>query len=186
MGVGCRLRDAIRDADNSENDRDIRREERDQRAEVGTQRGDTGLPEEVFLVLGNHTRAAAPNAATEARFGTAFDPVDNEARGRISLRCSCKVADALRKGILVGGRSVCAESEEPSDHEDVPRRLKGGEKETRGSTERGREGKGKGKGFSRGLWYYGCASTHPWSRCRVVKYESRKELCGKCGEQGHL
>ena len=26
----------------------------------------------------------------------------------------------------------------------------------------------------------------PVSQCRVVKYKSRKELCGKCGERGHL
>ena len=174
VGVGCRLCDAIRDADKSENNRDIRREERDQRAEVGKQ------------VLGKHTRAAAFNATMEACFGTGFDPVDYDARGRISLKCSRKVADALCKGILVGGQSVRAESEEPSDDEDVPCRPKGGAKEMRGSAERGHEGKGKGKGFGRGLRCYGCASTHPWSRCRLVKYESRKELCGKCGEQGHL
>ena len=48
------------------------------------------------------------------------------------------------------------------------------------------ESKGKGKAFGRGLRCYGCASTHPWSQCRLVKYQSRKELCGKCGERGHL
>ena len=160
MGVGCCLRDAIW-VEKSENDIDIPREERDQRAEVGKQRADASLPEEVFLVLGKHTRAAALNATMEACFGTGFDPVDNNARGRISLRCSRTVADALRKGILVGGRSVRAESEEPPGNEDVPRRPKGAAKEMRGSAERGREDKGKGKGFSRGLQCYGCASTHP-------------------------
>ena len=65
VGVGCRLRDAIRDADKSENDRDIWWEERDQRAEVGKQRGDASLLQEVFLVLGKHTRAAALNTRHE-------------------------------------------------------------------------------------------------------------------------
>ena len=162
MGVGCRLRDAIRDADKVENDGDIRREECAQRTEVGKQQRDANLPKEVFLVLGKHTRAAALNAALEACFGTGFDPVDDEARGRISVRCSCKVADALCKGILVGGRSVCAQSEGPTDDDEVPRRPKGGAKEARGSVERGREGKGKGKGYGRGIQCYGCASTHLW------------------------
>ena len=160
VGVGCRLGDAIRDADKSQNDRGIRREERDQQAEVGKQRGDAGLPEDVFLVLGKHTRATALNGAMDACFGTGFEPVDDNAQGRISLRCSRKVADALRKGILVGGRSLRAESEEHSDDDDVLRRPKGGAKETRGSAEQGREGKRKGKGFGRGLQCYGCASTH--------------------------
>ena len=147
VGVGCRLRDAIRDADKAENDRDIRRKERDQWAEVGKQQGGANLSEEIFLVLGKHTCATALNAAMEACFGAGFNPMDDEARGRFSLRCSRKVADALRKGILVGGWSVRAKSEEPSDDEDVPRCPKGGAKETRGSAERAREGKGKGKGF---------------------------------------
>ena len=102
MGVGCCLRDAVWDADTAKNDRDIRREERDQRTEVGKQRGDANLLEEVFLVLGKHTRATALNATLEACFGTGLDPVDNEVRGRISLRCSRKVADVPHKGILVG------------------------------------------------------------------------------------
>ena len=88
--------------------------------------------------LGKHTLVAALTAAMEACFGTWFDPVQNDARGRISLRCSRKVVGALRKGILVGGRSVRAESEEPSDDEDVARRPKGGAKETRGSAARGK------------------------------------------------
>ena len=106
VGLGYRLRDAIQDADKSANDRHIRRKERNQGAEVGKQRGDISPPKEVFLVLGKHARAAALNAAMEACFGTGFGPMDDEARGRISLRCN--VADALRKGILVGGRLGCA------------------------------------------------------------------------------
>ena len=49
------------------------------------------MPEEVFLVLGKDTRAPALNAAMEACFGTGFDPVDDEAWGRISLRSSRKM-----------------------------------------------------------------------------------------------
>ena len=186
VGVGCRLRDAIRGANKVENDSDIRREERDQRTEVGKQQGNANLPKEVFLVLGKHTRAAALNAALEACFGTGFDPVNSAARGRISLRCSRKVADALRKGIVVGGWSVHVESEEPTDDDELPHCPKGAATKARGSAERGCEGKGKGKRYGRGIRCYGCASTHPWSQCRLVKYESLKEHCGKCGERGHL
>ena len=87
--------------------------------------------------------------------------MDDQAWGRISLRWTLKAADTLRKGIMVGGRSVRAESEEPSDDDNVPRRPNGGAKETRGSAKRGHDGKGKGKGFGRGLRCYGCTSTHP-------------------------
>ena len=159
VGVGCRLRDAIRVADKSENDRDIWRREHDQRAEVGKQPG--GLPQQVFFLLGTHTCALALNATMEACFGTGFNPVDNDAGGRISLRCSRNVANTLRKGIRGGGglgdpcrikkpqtMKMCLVAER-------------GTKQTRGSAERGHEGKGKGKGFGRGLQWYGCAPTHP-------------------------
>ena len=87
--------------------------------------------------------------------------MDGEARGRISLWCSRKVADALRNGILFGGLSVHAKSEEASDDDEVPWRPKGGAKDARRSMERGRECKGKGCGC--GIRYYGCASPHLWS-----------------------
>ena len=61
-----------------------------------------------------------------------------------------------------GGGLVRAESQEPKDDEEVPCHPKEGATETRESADRGREGKGKGKGFARGLRCYGCASTHPW------------------------
>ena len=141
VGLGCCLPDAIRDVDKAEKETDIRREERDQRADVARQREDANSPEEVFLVPGKHTHAAALNVVLEACFGMRSNPVDGEARGRISLRCSRKVADALCKGILVGGRSVRAESEEPSDDDEMHRRPKGGANDARRSTERGREGK---------------------------------------------
>ena len=63
------------------------------------------------------------------------------------MRCFSKVADALCKGILVGGQSVGAESVEPTDNDDVTCRLKGGVKEARGLVERGHEGNGKCKGY---------------------------------------
>ena len=66
VGVGCRLGDAIRNADKLENGREIRRQEGDERAEVGKQRGDASLPEEVFLVARKHTRAAVFSATMEA------------------------------------------------------------------------------------------------------------------------
>ena len=57
VGMGCRLRDSIRDTDKAENERDTRREERDQQANGGGQQGDANLPEDVFLVVGKHTCA---------------------------------------------------------------------------------------------------------------------------------
>ena len=51
--------------------------------------------------------------------------MDDGARGRISLKCPRKIADAVRKGSLMGAQSVHAESKVPSDNEDVPRRPKG-------------------------------------------------------------
>ena len=57
-------------------------------------------------MLGKHTCAAARNADMEACFGTGFDPMDDEPRRRISLRCCRKVADTLCNGILVGGGAV--------------------------------------------------------------------------------
>ena len=128
----------------AENDRYIRREKHDQRTEVSKQRRDANLPKEVFLVLGKPTRATASMSPWKPLWD-GVDPVDDEARGRISLRCFRKVAGALHKGIQVGGRSVRAESEEPTDDDEVPRRPKRGAKQAGGSAERGREGKGKGK-----------------------------------------
>ena len=46
---------------------------------------------------------------------------------------SCRCATQGNRG---GGRSVPEESEEPMDDDEVPRRLKGGAKEARGSAER--------------------------------------------------
>ena len=86
---------------------------------------------------------------------------------------------------MVARRSFCSQSEESTVDDEVPRRLKGGVKEVRGSVERSCKGKAKGKGYSRGIRCYGNASTHPWSQCRLVKYESWKEHRGRCGERGH-
>ena len=122
VGVGCRLRDAIRDADKAENESDIVREEYDQRADGRGQQGDVTLPEDVSVFLGKHTHAAALNVASEACVGTRFDLVDGEAWGIISLRCAGKMADALRKGIFLGEPSVRSGSEEPDYHDEVPRR----------------------------------------------------------------
>ena len=80
----------------------------------------THLPKEFFLVPRKHTRAVALNTTMEACFAAGLDLVDEEAPGRPSLRCSREVADALRKGIHVGGRLVRAESEDPSDDDQSP------------------------------------------------------------------
>ena len=144
---------------------------------------DAHLPEEVFLVLGKHTRVAALNATLEASFGAGVDPTDKKAWGRLSLRCSYKVADTLRKGIQVGGRSVRVESEEPTDDDATPGKPKTSNNGARGAGEGDRGG--KGKGYGRRLQCCGCA-THPWFQCKVVKYEAWKELCGKCGKRARL
>ena len=112
--------------------------------------------------------------------------MDDKARGRICLQCSSKVADALRQGILIRGWSVRAESEEPMDHDEVPCRWRGCAKEARGSAERGGEGKGKDKGYGHGIQSCGCASTHPWSQCKLVKYYTRKDHRCKCVDRGRM
>ena len=65
VGVVCRLRDAIRDADKAENKQDVWREEKEQRAEVRYMQDNTLLHEEVFVAMGKHTRAAVLSATLE-------------------------------------------------------------------------------------------------------------------------
>ena len=131
-----------------------------------------GFRDAVGITIPKRMKTDDINKYFDLAFGNTFEPLPAAAEGKVRLRCTRKTADTVRKGVVVRGEEIRAQTTkkrdangigdgEPSDDNDNGhKRREAGESAGRGAK--------KGSGRKLFVGCYGCGKDHGWTACHPV------------------